>query len=365
MMSAPGNKERIHLKDLSPEAFEAELACSMDILGQPAFRMKQIRAWLYKKGVDDFDGMTDLSAPLARLLKNKYAVTTLQQADVMDSRDGSRKILWRLRDGLAIESVMLPTAKGLTFCVSTQVGCPMGCVFCETGRIGFKRNLTVGEIVDQVIYLRRDAASKTSPNIVFMGMGEPFLNFSSLITALEIITGADYLGIGERRVTVSTIGLPEQIRAFADLGTKVRLAVSLNAATDRQRAALMPAAASHPVKDVLAAVAYYYRKTGIRVSLEYVVLPDVNASVRHASQLAGLLKGFPVKLNLITYNPAGEKAISGGSEEETLAFAERIRKQSALCVTVRKSLGGDIRAACGQLAAGRRGNNSRGKRHEA
>jgi len=350
MKTHHGKEEKINLKELSPREFETEIVCSMALLGQPAYRMKQIRDWLFKQGVDDFFGMTNLSASLIRLLKAKYEVSTLEKNQEKAGRDGSKKVLWRLRDGQGVESVTLPTEKGVTFCISTQVGCPMGCVFCATGQMGFIRNLTPGEIVDQILFLRREMPSGGTPNIVFMGMGEPFLNFSNLMAALKILTRKELAGIGEKRMTISTLGIPDRIRAFADMGTKVRLAVSLNAAAEKQRRELMPATAGHSLKALFSALVYYYQKTGIRISLEYIVIPGVNASTGHVSLLAEQIRDLPVKVNLITCNPLPNRKDPAGSEEETVLFGERLRKALPLCVTVRKSLGAEIHAACGQLA---------------
>lgn len=350
-MAAPCSPTgRINLKELSPQAFDSEILPVMALLGQPSYRLKQIKDWLFKKGVEDFSRMTNFPNALADLLAEKYAVSTLQKAEEKTSGDGSKKIVWRLQDGLQVESVSLPTGKGVTFCISTQAGCPMGCVFCATGRGGYHRNLTRGEMIDQVLFLWRDEGAGTVPNIVFMGMGEPFLNFSNLLDALEMITREDFIGIGERRVTVSTIGIPQRIREFADLNMKVRLAVSLNAPTQRQRSALMPGTSPYPLKELLSAVVYYYRKTGIRVSLEYVVIPGVNASAQHISRLSRLIRGLPAKVNCIPYNQTSQTIRPEGRGETTEQFAAMLREKISLRVTVRKSLGADIEAACGQLA---------------
>ncbi len=350
--------EAIALKNLSIEELDHWLAD----LGEPAYRCRQIKSWIYARGAEDFESMTDLPRSLRTHLAERARLVSAEAVLGTRSRaDGSIKYLFRLGDGETVEAVHMSGERHPTFCVSTQVGCPLDCVFCETGRWGFKRNLAQDEILDQILQLRSmlpDGAPR--PNIVFMGMGEPLLNLPSLVGALRVLNHPDGLACGGRRITVSTAGLPRQIRALAASPVKAGLALSLNAAEDRLRAALMPAAGQHPIAELLAACEDYATRTKRRVTLEYVLFAGVNDRNADAASLRELTRGRPFKLNLIPYNP-GDAALRlrlpGLAEEAELRrpgpeaierFVGRL-VPAVPSVTVRWSQGADVGGGCGQL----------------
>ena len=382
-----GTKKR-HLRDLSLP----DLRALIEDLGQPDYRYRQLAAWLYQKFAPDFEAMTDLSKALREKLAAVSAVSTIQLRDVRVSKlDGTRKYLFGLPDGEAIETVLMRTGKRITLCISTQVGCPFDCLFCQTGRMRFRRNLTPGEILDQICYLRYECQEEAEKvNIVFMGMGEPLLNLENLARAIRTLNDPDGFKTGSRRITVSTAGLPEKIRELADAGLHCSLAISLNAATDEKRRRLMPALKAHSIKEILDAARYFHRATGRRVTLEYVLLEGVNTSNEDARALARLTAKEPFKINLIPYNPgvtpgagkavpdrpagagkggksglgrstAAAKSDPGGTgsaaedapfkpiSEEAIDRFVQLLLPSAPAVTVRRSRGADIEAACGQL----------------
>lgn len=328
----------------------AELRRFVLELGEKEYRFRQIASWLYKKMARDFDEMTDLSKTLRETLHAKAVITSLRTKDVKISHsDGTRKMLYELADGAAIESVLMRQEKRITLCISTQVGCPLDCTFCQTGRGRFRRNLCAGEILDQICLLKRECIDETEKvNIVFMGMGEPLLNFEELTRAIRTLNDPLGLNTGSKRITVSTSGLPERIIELADQGLKCSLAISLNASNDSTRSKLMPALAAYSIKEILEAARYFHRKTRRRVTLEYVLLDGVNTSTRDAAALAKLSAGGPFKINLIPYNPVRDSAFKGMSDEAIDKFV-RVLLPTAPAVTVRRSRGADIDAACGQL----------------
>jgi 23S rRNA (adenine2503-C2)-methyltransferase len=319
-------------------------------IGEEEFRFRQVSSWLYRKYAQDFNDMTDLSKPLRDTLHSLAAITTIQPIEAKISRsDGTRKILYRLDDGEAIESVLMRQEKRITLCISTQVGCPLNCVFCQTGHGRFKRNLSAGEILDQICLLKReciDSAEKV--NIVFMGMGEPLLNLRELTKAIRTLNDPMGLNTGSKRITVSTSGLPERIVELADEELKCSLAISLNASSDAKRKKLMPALANYSIQDILDAARYFHKKTKRRVTLEYVLLAGINTSKQDATALAKLSAGGPFKINLIPYNPVRNSDFRSMSDEAIDKFV-RVLLPTAPAVTVRRSRGIDIDAACGQL----------------
>jgi 23S rRNA (adenine2503-C2)-methyltransferase len=319
-------------------------------IGEEEFRFRQIASWLYRKLAREFGDMTDLSKTLRETLNSQAVITALCPKDAKISKiDGTKKLLFELEDGATIESVLMRQEKRITLCISTQVGCPLDCVFCQTGRGQFKRNLTAGEILDQICLLKRECIEETEKvNIVFMGMGEPLLNFRELTKAIRTMNDPLGLNTGSKRITVSTSGLPDKIIDLADQGLKCSLAISLNASTDAKRRRLMPALAAHSIEDILEAARYFHRKTDRRVTLEYVLLAGVNTSQRDATALAKLSAGGPFKINLIPYNPVRNSDFSGMTEEAIDDFV-RVLLPTAPAVTVRRSRGADIDAACGQL----------------
>ena len=339
-----------------------QLASALAPFGKRAFHARQIMAWFYRRGVSDFAQMTDLSAPLRATLAAHFAPDELAVAAEKRSRDGTRKLLFHARDGEAIESVLIPGKNRgsrdgeaeddrLTACLSSQAGCKLKCGFCATGSLGFSRDLTPGEIVDQLFHLQALAGQERITNVVFMGMGEPFLNYANALAAARLINSHLGFNLGARHITFSTAGIVPGILKLAREPEQFKLAISLNAPDDVLRDRIMPVNRKYPLKELLAAARRYADERGKLVFFEYVLLGGVNDSQEHARQLASLLAGFPGKINLIVYNQYGP-----GDEFRAPAprDVERFfRTVSGLFprVTMRHSKGQDIQAACGQLKA--------------
>lgn len=327
-----------------------ELARLTDSLGWEPWRAKSIWRWLWHRGVTDPMEITDL--PLAH--RQRLAeISTVGVPAVRDRRadsSGTEKFTFVLTDGAVIESVVIRDRERRTVCVSTQAGCPLGCRFCATGQAGFTRNLTWYEIAGQVVDCRR-LGSEQPTNVVLMGMGEPFLNYDASVAAVQVINAADAIGIGARHITVSTAGIPEAIRRFATLPIQVRLAVSLNAARPDLRARLMPISDRHPLESVIKAVREFVATTGRRVTFEYVLLAGVNDQPEDIRALAELLRGIPCKVNLIPFNRFPGTQFRPPTTEAVERFAQQLYPLLP-AVTIRRSRGGRIAAACGQLAAG-------------
>jgi 23S rRNA (adenine2503-C2)-methyltransferase len=325
-------------------------------LGQSPFRARQIWKWIWQKRASSFAGMSDLPLALRSRLAASASLERPEIAARQESRAGTLKFLLRLADGEEVESVLSPSSSPdgrLTLCLSCQVGCAMGCAFCATGAMGFSRNMTCGEILSQVL-LVRDFLGDSAPllrNLVFMGMGEPLLNLAQVMRSLEIMSSDIGLGFSRRRITVSTCGLP---RGLAELGASglAGLTVSLHAPTQELRAALMPRAAAWPLPDLLAALRSYPLKARERLTFAYLLLGGVNDSPEHARALAGLVYPLKAKLNLIAFNPVPGLPYRPPTQEAVLAF-EGILWARRITVILRRSMGGDISAACGQLRAGR------------
>jgi 23S rRNA (adenine2503-C2)-methyltransferase len=323
-------------------------------LGEKPFRARQLHRWLHRQGAASFEEMTDLPLGLRAALVERGRLDTLEMAAEQRSIDGTIKWKWRTRDGRAVESVYMPEAGRRTLCVSSQVGCAMGCTFCLTATMGLSRNLTPGEIVDQVhranrrlVELGEGPAPRPLTNLVFMGMGEPLANYPALKTALDILLSEDGPDFSHRHVTVSTSGLvPQMLRLGQE--TDVKLAVSLNATTDEQRAALMPLAARWPLRDLLEACRSFPMKRGRRITFEYVLLGGVNDADEDARRLARLVRGIPGKVNLIPYNDGPGLAFVAPPAARVRGFQEILLRHHVTAV-VRKARGRDISAACGQL----------------
>jgi 23S rRNA (adenine2503-C2)-methyltransferase len=320
-------------------------------IGYKPFHGRQLYKWIYKYLVFDFDQMTDLKKDLRTALKERCVVTLPREAAREKSRDGAEKFLFELADGKAIESVLIPDESSgrTTLCVSSQSGCPLGCIFCATGRLGFGRNLTAGEIVGQVMAVRRLYGAEAFDNLVFMGMGEPMLNYDNVMAAIDMLTDSLGLMIGAKRITVSTVGIIPAIRKLSASGSKVNLAVSLNAANDKLRRELMPVTKAYPLKKLMSAVREWTAVRTRRVTFEYILFRGLNDRQDDAMELADLVKGIPCKINLLAYNPIGGTGLERPDDEDVDRFA-RILYPRTPAVTVRKSRGGDIAAACGQLA---------------
>ncbi|UCG62130.1 MAG: 23S rRNA (adenine(2503)-C(2))-methyltransferase RlmN [Candidatus Zixiibacteriota bacterium] len=332
----------------------AQLEGLMLSLGERAFHGRQLFKWFYKLRQYDFSRITDLSRDLRTRLAEGYDFRGLTSEHTMLSQDGTRKFLFRLDDGLAIESVLIPEEVGRkTVCISSQVGCPLGCAFCATGKMGGGRNLTVGEIVGQLIFLRDQYGEDAFTNIVLMGMGEPLLNFDNVIEAVKIISAGDGLSVAAKKVTISTAGIIPVIRRLADMKLKVRLAVSLNAALQEKRLRIMPLAKKYPLGQLAEVLKYYTDVTRFRVTFEYILFAGFNDTMDDVMALSHLIRGIPCKINLLAYNPVEGLEFERPSEEAVDWFAKQLYPR-APAVTVRRSRGTDIDAACGQLAAKQR-----------
>ena len=324
--------------DLLPEEWAAAL-------GPPAYRRRQVFHALHAEGARDWDAVRTLPAALRTDLGNRYALDSSTIVREARSSDGTIKYLLALRDGREVETVHIPEPDHVTVCVSSQAGCALACAFCATGRLGLLRNLSAGEIVDQV-YRAHGAAP--SPNVVFMGMGEPLANHAAVVRAIRLLLAEDGLALSPRRITVSTSGLPDRIRALADENLGIRLAVSLHAADDAKRSAIMPINNRFPIATVLAAAENYAARSGRRVSFEYVMLAEVNDSAADAARLAAILPRRLAHVNLIPYNPTDAR-FRGSSPAQIQRFAAWLRARGIAC-SVRRSRGLDVAAACGQLA---------------
>ncbi len=342
-------RESDNICDLGRE----ELLARVSSLGYERFRALQILDWLYRSGASSFEAMRNLPAALRRHLAATFRLDWPRVKQDVHSRDGCRKLLFELSDGKQVEAVIIPEARRLTLCVSTQVGCAMGCEFCATARLGLKRNLRPAEIVGQ---LRAASAllDRAFTNIVFMGMGEPLHNFEAVSKAIEIMSAPWGLGYSQRRITVSTVGLIAQMRRLLET-TRVNLAVSLNAPDDRLRRRLMPVARRVALSDLMAACRALPLPRRKRVTFEYVLLGGVNDSLAHARALASLVSGIKCKINLIPFNPFPGAPFEPSAEAAVSAFQELLISRGLQC-NVRQSRGRDIAAACGQLAGGVLGN---------
>jgi len=324
-----------------------ELEDYLEGLGEKKFRSKQVFSWLYK-GVERFDEMTDLSKELRHKLYENAAITKLQILQVQNSeKDGTRKYLFGLEDGNSIESVFMKYKFGNTICISSQAGCRMGCSFCASAINGLQRNLTPGEMAGQILAIEKDTGEKIS-NVVVMGTGEPFDNYENLKKFIENIHAKDGLNIGLRGITVSTCGLIPKMLEFAKDFPQVNLAISLHASNDTIRNKLMPVSKRYPMDDLLAACIQHIAITGRRITFEYALIKGVNDSDRNAEELAAKLRGINCHVNLIPLNRVAETGLSGTERADAERFRNLLEKRG-IQVTVRRELGSDIDAACGQL----------------
>ena len=332
------------LLNLTPDAARELVEGWLAERGEPAYRLRQILPRLWQRPVSSWAEATDLPAPLRAALDEAFPLRRLTLRTHQASTDGTEKFLWALDDGEAIESVLIPEGKRRTLCISSQAGCALGCVFCATGRMGFRRNLSASEIAGQVreIVLRDEAQKPT--NIVFMGMGEPLLNWEAVDTTLTILNDAEGLGIGARHITVSTVGILPNLAKFAKRTEQFRLAISLHAPTPALRKELMPIEKKYALPDLLEALKQFRR----RVTLEYVLIGGKNDSLEVADQLAKLAKPLEALVNLLPLHPGGAPDLTPTSRAEMLAFERRL-KQRGVEAVLRRSRGLDISAACGQL----------------
>jgi 23S rRNA (adenine2503-C2)-methyltransferase len=334
-------KEKINLKGLWIEDLEKLLGD----LGEKRYKANQLALWMYDKRATDFNQMTDLSKTLREKLNSIAHIDSIELLKTQTSKlDFSEKFLFELTDGEKIETVLMWEEDRVTICVSTQVGCPLGCTFCATGKMGFKRNLTTGEIVDQIMALK----DRKITHVVLMGMGEPLLNYDNTIKALKIMNSELGLSLSANKITLSTAGIPNMIKKLADQTSKIKLAISLNAPSDEKRNQLMPINKKYPLKALLEAVKYYTSKKKGRITFEYVLIKDFNDSNKDALELSKLVQGIPCKINLIPYNSVPDLPFEKPSEERIIAFRDYLYPRCP-AVTLRISKGEDIQAACGQL----------------
>lgn len=352
----PSPDERVNLLDFTLPAL---IDWMRDELGEPKFRAVQLWQWLWRKMARDFEGMSDISRACRERLAQRARIHWPEVARTQESRDGTVKFLLRMEDGALVESVLIPSeardgSRRWSQCLSSQVGCAMACTFCATGKMGFARNLSMGEILGQVL-VAREHLGDTRPdwpvlrNLVFMGMGEPLLNWRAVRDALESLNDDRGLNFSPRRITVSTCGIRDGLRELGESGLAY-LAVSLHAPDQALRQRIMPRAARWPLDELLAALAAYPLKTRERITFEYLLLGGVNDSPEHAAELARLVSRVRGKLNLIVFNPWEGSPWRAPSEERVLAF-ERALWDRNITAIVRKSKGQDIAAACGQLRA--------------
>ena len=329
-----------------------EIAKALGILGQPKYRAAQVYEWLWKKSAISFADMSNL--PLA--LRNKLEELFCIQAVVVDkkqvSSDGTVKSRFKLHDGYFVEGVLIPEKDRMTACVSSQVGCSLACAFCATGKMDRMRNLNADEIYDEVVYIRRQAEEAFKlplTNIVFMGMGEPMLNYKNVLSGIEKITSPEGLGMSPQRITVSTAGVAKMIRKLGDDRVRFNLALSLHAANDEKRNKIMNINETNNLEVLADALKYFYNCTGSRVTYEYIVFKDFNDSLDDARELYEFSKHIPSKINLIEYNPIGDGMFTNADEDKLERFKKFLENKGVI-TTLRRSRGKDIDAACGQLA---------------
>lgn len=326
-----------------------ELQTLVKGLGQPAFRAKQLYEWLYKHHVSTYDEMTNLPATLREKLEQEAPYEAAVIDEIQTSSDGTRKYLIKFNDGVLVESVGIPSEDGkrLTVCVSTQAGCPMACAFCATGQQGLTRNLVAGEIIEQVLLVQKDFNERVS-NVVFMGQGEPFLNYDNVMKALRILNDATVIGIGARSMTVSTCGVIEGIKKFTQEPEQFNLALSLHATDQELRDGLMPKVRKDTLQKLYNALMAYTEQTNRRVTIEYLMIKDVNDSEEDLEGLASFTKGMLAYVNLIPINTVPE-AVFQPSDQETLSTWENYLRKHGTEAIIRNSRGQDIDGACGQL----------------
>ena len=324
-----------------------EIAAVLKELGQPAFRAKQLFSWLHK-GVRSFDEMTNLPQSLRQALETEYPICPPEVVRKQESqKDGTIKYLWKLSDGNCVETVLMRYHYGNTVCISTEVGCRMGCAFCASTLGGLVRPLEPFEMVDQVLFTQVDSGLPIS-HIVLMGIGEPLDNFDNVLRFLELINHADGMNISMRHISLSTCGLVPKIRDLADRKLQLTLSVSLHAPTDEIRNTIMPVNKAYPTEQLLDACRDYYAKTGRRISFEYAMINGVNDTPQHARTLLRRLKGLPAHMNLIPLNHVEESPLKPSTHKAVMEF-QKILEEGGVPATVRRTLGGDIDASCGQL----------------
>ncbi len=340
------------MKNLRNSSLE-ELELLMVEWGEPKFRAKQVEEWIWKKFVGSIDEMTNLSKSLREKLAQEFFIPKVKTHHSQFSSDGTIKNRLQLHDGYFVESVLIPTDKRMTVCVSSQVGCSLSCKFCATGYLPRKRNMDFDEIVDEVVLVNDQAVKqygKGLTNIVFMGMGEPLLNYKNVLKAIEKISSPDSLGMSPKRITVSTAGVSKMIRQLGDDKVRFKLAVSLHAADDKKRNEIMPINETNNLKGLMEALNYFYQQTGNEITFEYILFKDFNDSVEDADNLVKIYRQVPADLvNIIEYNPIDAASFEKPEDDKVQAFMKYLESKR-VNARLRRSRGKDIDAACGQLA---------------
>ena len=331
-----------------------ELKEEMISIGEKPFRAEQIFKWIYVEKVDDFNDMTNLSLELREKLKQNYTLDIYKIIRKQESLDGTKKYLFDILDGNAIETVLMQYKHGYSICVSSQVGCRMGCKFCASTGLACDRNLTAGEIAEQILAVERDTGIKIS-NVVFMGIGEPFDNFDNVLKAIKIINNQKGLNIGARHISVSTCGVVPRIYEIADMDLQCTLSISLHATTNEKRSAMMPINNRYSIEELMKACKYYIEKTNKRISFEYALAKDSNDNLEDAKSLVKLLKGMLCHVNLIPINKIENGKYDTSTNENIMKFRDYLNDHG-IVATIRRELGDDIDAACGQLRRKEGGN---------
>lgn len=340
--------DKTDIRKLSQEALTQQL---LDY-GEKAFRAKQIYEWLWNKSAHTFDDMTNLSLTLREWLKVNYCINRVKLSNIQISNDRTIKCAFELHDGHHVEGVLIPTDSRMTACVSSQVGCSLSCKFCATGYLKRMRNLEAAEIYDQIVHIKSLAQQHYDmplTNIVYMGMGEPLLNYANMMQSIELVTSEKGLGMSPRRITVSTAGIAKMIKKLGDDQIRFNLALSLHAANDEKRSQIMPINEANNLGVLKEALQYFYQKTKGRVTFEYIVFNDFNDSLKDAEELWKFTRYVPAKVNIIEYNPIDQADFVNTQEDKLDAFAGYLENKG-VTVNVRRSRGKDIDAACGQLA---------------
>ena len=332
-----------NIKDYNLE----ELKQEMENIGEKKFRAEQIFKWLYQEKVKSFDEMTNLSLELRDKLKENYTMCNFKILKKQESKDGTIKYLFDVLDGNAIETVLMSYHHGYSLCVSSQIGCKMGCKFCASTGIDFIRNLSSGEIVEQILAVEQDEKVRIS-NVVFMGIGEPLDNYDNVINAIHILNNQKGLSIGARHISISTSGLVPKIYKLAEENIPCTLSISLHATTNEKRSAMMPVNNSYPIEELIKACKYYLEKTNRRISFEYALAKDNNDNIEDAKGLIKLLKGMLCHVNLIPINKIENGKFTKSSNENIIKFRDFLN-DNGIVATIRRELGSDIDAACGQL----------------
>ena len=338
-------------KDIRSLSFD-EVKESFITNGEKAFRAKQVFEWLWKKSATSFEEMTNLSLKTRDWLSAHFVINAVIIESAQNSNDGTVKYIFKLHDGHKVEGVLIPTDKRITVCISTQVGCSLSCSFCATGFMDRKRNLDAAEIYDQVVLVKNEAEKllqRSLTNIVYMGMGEPLLNFSNTVKSTELICNDEGLGMSPRRITISTAGIAKMIEKLGDEEVRFNLALSLHAANDVKRNTIMPINEKNTLKVLEKSLNYFYQKTKNKITLEYIVFNKFNDTIEDAKELLEFAKKVPCKVNIIEYNPI-EQADFVNADVDAIDMFKELLEANGVIVNVRRSRGKDIDAACGQLA---------------